>query len=223
MMYDKLFEEILYIDKTHSYVNLVTGANLTPVTTFIKQFVKPFDEAYWLDYKSKELGIPKKDLKKDWKLKSKLGVETGSIVHNYLEERFKRKVTSPVIPKYIDNNKVKKLIEVADGYYNDRKHIGVEALELVVGNEVIAGTLDKLMEGGLLVDYKTGQLKTGYSPLLSPFNNMLDSSLNKYTIQLNTYRTLLEAKGVKINKMEIVFITEDEYQIHDIPFINIPI
>lgn len=222
-MYDKLFKDILYIDKTHEYVNLVTGAKLPSVTTFIKRFFKPFDEKYWLEYKSKQLGIPKEELKKEWDLKGKIGRELGTIIHNYLEARFKRKITSPVIPSYIDANKINRIIDVCEQYYKDWNHIEVEALELVVGNEKIAGTLDKLMEGGLLRDFKTGQLKPGYESLLNPFENLIDSSLNKYAIQLNTYRQLLEEKDIKINKMEIVFFTEENYEIHDIPFLNVPI
>lgn len=222
-MYDKLFKDILYIDKSHEYFNLVTGGKLPSVTSFIKKFSKPFDEEYWLNYKSKQLQISKESLKEEWDLKGKIGRELGTLIHNYLEARFKRKIISPYIPEYLDNQKINNLIDVCEQYYKDWNHIEVEALELVVGNTKIAGTLDKLMEGGLLRDFKSGQLKSGYEPLLSPFDDMIDSSLNKYALQLNTYRQLLEEKDIKINKMEIIFFTEDEYQIHDIPFLNVPI
>jgi hypothetical protein len=223
MNYHKLFEDILYLDEKHEYVNLVTGEKLPSVTSFIKKFSKPFDEEYWLNYKSKQLGVSKESLRQEWQMKGKVGRELGTIIHNYLEARFQRKVFKPTIPSYIDGDKVNRIIEVCERYYNDNKHLKVEALELVVGNDVIAGTLDKLVEGGLLRDFKTGSLKDGYDFMFSPFENLIDSSLNKYAIQLNVYRQLLEEKNIKINKMEIVFFTELGYEMYDIPFLNVPI
>lgn len=223
MMYEKLFRDILYIDDTHKYIDLVTGNEIVSVTKFIKQFSKPFDEDYYLPKKAAELGVTTEELKKQWVLKSLIGTSTGTIVHNYLENRFKNKIFKQDIPDYLDAEKVNRLIQSAEKYYNDNKDLEVAALELTVGNGKLAGTLDKLLEGGIIRDYKTGELKQGFDYMYAPFNNLVDSSLNKYSIQLNCYRQLLEEKGVKINKMEIVFFTEESYEIHNVNFLNVPI
>ena len=115
---------------------------------------------------------------------------------------------------------VNKLIEVCERYYNECEY-EVAALELVVGNEFYAGTLDKLLEEGIIRDYKQGSLKDGYDMMKYPYEDMIDSSLNKYAVQLNHYRHALEEKGITINKMEIVFFEEDGYSIHDIPFLPV--
>jgi hypothetical protein len=222
MNYHKLFKDIVYYDDIHRYTHIPSGNTIPSVTKFIKKFVKPFNEEYWLPYKAKQLNVSEEELKKEWELKGKIGRELGTIIHNYLEARFQRKVIPPIVPTYIDTDKVNRILQVCEKYYQECD-LYYEALELVVGNEKVCGTLDKLMEGGLLRDYKTGQLKQGYNKMLPPFDNMMDSSLNIYAVQLNTYRQLLEEKGVKVNKMEIVFFTEETYSIHDIPFLDVPI
>jgi hypothetical protein len=90
-----------------------------------------------------------------------------------------------------------------------------------VGNEFYAGTLDKLLEGGIIRDYKQGSLKEGYNMMNYPYEDLSDSSLNKYAVQVNHYRHALEEKGITINKMEIVFFEEDKYTIHNIPFLPV--
>lgn len=220
MNYHSLFKDILYYDKEHAYVHLPTGKKLPSVTGLIKKYSKPFDEAFWLPKKAKQLGVSPQELKKEWSLKSKIGMETGTIIHNYLENRFKSKIFEVEVPEYISKERVKKLIEVCEKYYNECEY-EVAALELVVGNEFYAGTLDKLLEGGIIRDYKQGSLKDGYNMMNYPYEDLSDSSLNKYAVQVNHYRHALEEKGITINKMEIVFFEEDQYTIHDIPFLPV--
>jgi len=220
MNYHSLFKDILYFDETHTYRHIPTGRNLPSVTTLIKKYSKPFDEDFWLPKKAKQLGVDKEDLKKVWDLKGKIGRETGTIIHNYLENRFRGKVFPFYRPEYISEDKVDKLLKVCERYYQEF-NMEVAALELVVGNELYAGQLDKLTECGVIRDYKQGSLKDGYDMMYYPYNNLIDSSLNKYAVQLNHYRVPLEAKGIKINKMEIVFFTEDGYTIHDVPFLPV--
>lgn len=222
MNYHNLFKDILYYDDVHRYIHLPTGNTIPSVTTYIKQFSKPFNEAYWLSYKSRQLGVTEDELREEWRLKGVIGRELGTIIHNYLEARFQRKVIPPVVPDYISTDKVNRILSVCEKYYQECD-LQYEALELVVGNDKVAGTLDKLMEGGILRDYKTGILKVGYDTMLKPFQHLVDSSLNKYAVQLNLYRKLLNEKGVDVNKMEIVFFTEETYSIHDIPFLDVPI
>lgn len=220
MNYHSLFKDILYYDKEHAYVHLPTGKKLPSVTGLIKKYSKPFDEAFWLPKKAKQLGVSPQELKKEWSLKSKIGMETGTIIHNYLENRFKGKIFEVEVPEYISKERVKKLIDVCEKYYNECEY-EVAALELVVGNEFYAGTLDKLLEGGIIRDYKQGSLKDGYNMMKYPYEDLTDSSLNKYAVQVNHYRHALEEKGITINKMEIVFFEEDQYTIHNIPFLPV--
>ncbi len=220
MNYHSLFKDILYFDEAHAYIHVPTGKKLPSVTGLIKKYSKPFDEKFWLPKKAKQLGVSEYELKKEWDLKGKIGRETGTIIHNYLENRFRGKIFPFNIPDYISKERVAKLIEVCERYYNECEY-DVAALELVVGNEFYAGTLDKLLEGGIIRDYKQGSLKDGYDMMKYPYENMIDSSLNKYAVQLNHYRHALEEKGITINKMEIVFFEEDGYSIHDIPFLPV--
>ena len=46
------------------------GKKYTSVTTFLKNFHKPFDEEFWSKKKSGDLGVPQEWLLKEWKEKN---------------------------------------------------------------------------------------------------------------------------------------------------------
>ena len=95
----------------------------------------------------------------------------------------------------------------------------VVAIELKMHNEVFAGTTDVILynikTGKLvLVDWKTNKdLFKNFKgkKLLSPFNTLLDNPINKYKIQLNHYKILIEdMTRFEIEDMWIVWLTQEE-------------
>lgn len=190
------------------------------MTTYIKQWIPEFDSK-WADKKAPVYGTDAKRVKEFWAWESRLGVERGSLLHNYLEALFQRKVIVPSIPDYIDSKVMDKLFEMARNYFKSVEE-PIVALEIVMGNNIVGGTADKLLQGSkglILRDYKTGQMKSAYGNLLKEYSHMEASTLDKYSLQLNGYRDLLESNGFPVEKMEIIWFNEnnDEHKIFEIP------
>lgn len=220
------FKDIIFIEEGHKYWNKFNNKELISVTTYKKKWEQEFNKSFWLSKNSSDLGITEKQLEFEWNLKGKIGRERGTILHSYLENRAKRKIVVPYIPSYIDKNEIKTLFKQADDYI-DVLNLPILELEFVVGNDFLGGTIDKVLSGDkeslVLRDYKTGKLKEGYSKLKSPYDYLDDSSLNKYTIQMNLYTKLLEEKGFNVSKLEVVWFNADNdtYKIIDIPKIEV--
>lgn len=62
-MFKNNIHMVIFKEKDHSYRNRYNGKNYLSVTTFIKEFYEPYDEEYWLRYKTCEalMGKEKKD------------------------------------------------------------------------------------------------------------------------------------------------------------------
>ena len=89
---------------------------------------------------------------------------------------------------------------------------------------LFAGTADVLLfdtknQTYIIADYKTNKdLNKNFrnKTMLAPFNNLLDSPLNHYQIQLSYYQILLEQIGVKVSRRIIVWLDlEGNYQMID--------
>jgi len=80
---DKQFK---FEPKWHRYT--YGGKKYTSVTTFLKNFHKPFDEEYWSKKKSDDLGVPQEWLLKEWKDKNNRANEVGTATHNWVEDYF---------------------------------------------------------------------------------------------------------------------------------------
>ena len=223
------FKHVAFYEKNHIYVNINNGEVLPSVTGYIKKFQPEFNEQYWLGEKAGQRGISPEELKKEWSWLSKIGVEMGSALHSFLEQKIQRRHIVPTIPSYLDKDKFEILIKQATEYVESIQN-PVLACEFVMCNyeNTLAGMCDRLSlsENNKIVitDYKTGQLKDSYGKFHSkPYNTLEASSLGKYTLQLNFYKSFLEARGFEVEKLEIVWFNENNptYQIIDVPKIEI--
>jgi ATP-dependent exoDNAse (exonuclease V) beta subunit len=202
---------------------------LTSVTTFISNFHKEFDTEYWADYKSKELNIPIELIKEDWENKKNLGLTVGSIVHEWIEDFLNKK--NPKVPKIDYNigdysiNEINHLIDLRikkwQKIYFDKliKMIPItQELRIWSLKYKLAGTIDTLFwyKNNLIVgDWKTNKdFKTDddycYDMLKYPFNDQLDNSLNRYSIQVSLYKLILQEHGIQTGPSFICWIPRDE-------------
>ena len=220
----KAFKHVQYFDLEHVYINTNTGEKLPSVTGYIKQFQPEFQEDYWLGIKSQERGITKEELKKEWKWTSKIAVEMGSALHSFLEQKVQRRHIVPTIPEYLDSNKFEILVRQAEEYV-ETLDCTIIACEFVMSNmeNTLAGMCDRLSLSNdnklIITDYKTGQLKKAYGKHKKPYQFLTDSSLDKYSLQLNYYRDFLESRGFEVERLEIVWFNENNptFEIFEIP------
>lgn len=219
------FKDIRYDDKNHTYYNAITGKSLIPTTTYKKQFQNPFDNYYyWLDKKAKENNLTQAEMQEEWDEAKFIGIGRGQAIHDFVEALTWRKYKVFEL-KWPGSAKLKRQALdyiKEDSYYNI-------ATEIVVGNEVVSGTLDRLVEdkdGRIgIVDYKTDkEFKDSYGKKLkAPYQEYPDDTLHGYYLQVNIYRQIIEDAGFKIDFMEIVHfgINNDSWIKYDVPKIKI--
>lgn len=91
--YDKVNDEVGFIEKTHVYKNLKDpDKKYTSVTTLIEKFAQPFDKKFWSAYKSLEKLLPSDNWKIEKKslLKSKKFNKEILDVYNISENDFNK-------------------------------------------------------------------------------------------------------------------------------------
>lgn len=219
------YGHIIFTEESHQYIDTKTGEILPSVTGWIKQFQPEFQEDYWLGVKSKERGITKEELKAEWRWTSKVAVETGSLVHQRIENLLQGKYLKQYIPDYIDKEKLKILFKQVDEYCQSEM-LPIISLEQILCDDKLAGMTDKIMQGANgfhIRDFKTGKLKEPYGKHKKPYDMLTDSSLDKYALQLSRYSKFLEDKRFPVEKLEIVWFNENNptYQIFEVPKIEI--
>lgn len=209
--------EFKFDHKYHKYS--YNGEPFTPVTKFIEQFHKPFEEQYWSKRKSEELGVPQEWILKDWKENNRYANEVGTDTHKWIEQYF-NKEWQP-LPDNID---VVKRINKFNILYAKQLHkLHPLKFEVRIFSKEwkIAGTIDSLFiyKGKIyLLDWKTNKQYTDdhhekgtFEKMLHPFEDYYKNHHNEYSIQLSLYALILEEWGFEIGGVYIVHIgPEDE-------------
>lgn len=87
---DKRYTDVrlIFEENGHKYHDTF-GNEFISTTTLLHNYVPKFDKEYWLNKKSKELGISKKRLEQQWDTITKEACSRGTATHNGLEEGIK--------------------------------------------------------------------------------------------------------------------------------------
>jgi hypothetical protein len=208
------FKDLEFDATKHEYK--VNGKSISSVSHFYKKFSEPFDADKMATFVARKRGISKEEVLAEWASKRDMAAEKGTRVHLFGELYKKDSVPSDGLEEAI----VK--------YWKDMpRHIKPVVSELRMFSEWygIAGTLDTLLydrkdKSFIIDDYKSNiDLHKNYKgkKLLFPFNNMLDTPLNRYKIQLNLYKMLFEQCGYKVSKKRIIWIKPDStYEVFEV-------
>jgi len=219
------FGHIHYIDDVHHYYNMNNRERLISVTQLIKKYRKPFPRDYMSKRKAKEYGTSQKNVLEMWDNKSLRGAARGSILHDYLENKWFNKEFNINYSNYISDDlitneflsKQKKIMNMALNFYKDHKHIIPIRTELIVGNDKIAGQVDFFgynleTDSYVLLDYKTDKkidYDNEYQAFLKPLSHLRDCEYNKYSLQIKLYESLLKCVVEDINEKFIVWFNAD--------------
>ncbi len=201
--------------KYHRYT--YGGRQYTSVTTFLKNFHKPFEEDYWSKTKAEEAGVPQEWILKEWKDKNVRANEVGHATHEWIENYFKK------IPQQLPND-----LDIIDRINKFNIIFGKQLYKLTpITFELrifskkypIAGTIDSLFlyKGKLFIlDWKTNgrfthdeHEKGRFEKLLNPFDSYWKNHLNEYSIQVGLYALILEEWGFDIRGAYLVHIGPD--------------
>lgn len=230
------FNEIKFEDDTHSY--FINDEKYTSVTTLIHSYTSEFDEDHWAPIKATEYGVNTDMVKYAWTFLNELSTYKGSALHNFIENYYYNKLYSypsnnivsnfgydPIYNDYtlIKNQFIK--------FYNDsfNKLISIKPEYIVYDKEYkVSGMVDMLFfnrkSNNLEIwDWKTNkklEKVNNYQKMKGIFSNLDDCEFNVYSIQLNTYKYIIEKNtGVKLGDCYIVwfFSGNKNYQILKIP------
>lgn len=191
------------------------------VSGFIDQFKPPFP-ADVHKYVARSRGVDPSVILNEWKIAGDDGKRIGSIVHDWIEDFYKGK--DPALP---DDKGAILRIEQFKKIYAEKlfkfKSIRQE-LRMFSRKWGIAGTLDNLLElnGRYYVgDYKTNKdFKDEDHPkgknrkLLHPFENLWQNDITGYSLQVSTYRLMLEEVGFKTHGAFLISIGPDSAKIY---------
>lgn len=191
---------------THTYT--LNGKKLTSVSRWIEQFVPPFPAEKIAEATAKRDGVNAEDVLRKWELKGQIALDQGNWVHNSIEYYLKhdREFTNEPVEAF------KKVM--SDNVYHS---------EVVVHDDEYAGTVDLIEVVGkgkvMIHDFKTNNdLYKKNGKLLGEYAHLDNTPFNKYTLQLNKYKQLLEGmKEVEVvgmsiwhykNNFEIIWLSE---------------
>lgn len=181
-------------ETTHTYYR--GGARLYGVTSLIDRIVPPFDAPTVAARMAKRDGGKAQDLLDAWARKRDEAADAGKHFHEAAEAILSGRVTLTGDARH-------------DGFFNfwsrlQDKGLRVASIEQVLDHPEypLAGTADAVLLGihQLLWvgDWKTNEKYTysgGWSRLLPPFDDLMDNKLTLHSLQVSTYRVLLEARG----------------------------
>lgn len=193
------------------------------VSGFISQFKKPFDKNI-SKYVAKSRGVSQQQILDEWAATAKEGTDLGSLVHEWIEDFYNGKNPKmPTIPSpeedeffghlglensfSIEEKATDRINKFLTLHENKLHKLEAKEQEFRIFSRKwgIAGTLDALffMNPAFYVgDWKTNKdftdddhPKGKRQKLLYPFDDLWDNNLNGYSLQLSTYRLILEEEA----------------------------
>ena len=224
-------------ESTHSYY--YNGKKVRySVTQFIQRFHEKFDsEEISFNYAEKH-GLNQQDVLDEWEKTGKISSIAGTIIHSYLENAKRGKTFEIDYSEAIKENiyeEVKQRVEIllpqAKAFHEETlNRLFPIQLEYTVGIEdIIAGNIDMLCwnqkaQEFQIWDYKNLKKFTTTNHFgktcKGVFQNIPDSHLVKYSIQLNMYKAILQrVLSIPIGKCYLVHFNyeepENNFQIYE--------
>ena len=210
---------ILFDDNTHSYMYSRNGTTkpLESVTSVVSKCFREFDadnviSKLLLKNDGCYTGMKREDIKDKWSRMGRLARREGTALHDKIE-------------KFLGEEEVEIAVDdVAMTQFlswDEENNLDPVSLEDRVYDEVIGigGTIDAMFQDGegkyILVDWKRCKRlkkRNRWDKSISPFlPNMEDCNVNRYTLQLNIYRYIIEKNyDIEISEMRIVNFHPDQ-------------
>lgn len=226
--------DIEFNEEEHSYTNINTEAKYTSATTWLKQFTEEFipDESKTKSTQ-KKLNISHQEVLDLWEDKKNEAGKRGSLIHLYIEDLLKGK--DYFKEDFININKVEKN-NILEYLYKisllKHKKCKLKVEDILHNEEIkVAGQSDlvQIYKKHIVIrDWKTNQksiteLKSAFNnkKMKFPFNYLLDSTFNKYILQLCLYAIFAEEEyELPVKNIYIVHINNEvtEYKIPKVLF-----
>jgi len=210
------FKGLEFKENNHKYFFKSKPIKIS-VSGLIKNYYKPFDSHNISLRIAERDKISQKEVLKSWDNEATKGKNKGNKAHLFGE----------VYPFNRHIEPTDKLEEAIVKFWDDLpKHIIPVIMELQMFHKefMFAGTADILLYNTITNTFIIGDYKTNKDlfknfnkqKLLSPFNNLLDCSFNKYQLQLSYYQILFEQTGFKVSSRKLIWLLDDgTYNMYD--------
>lgn len=228
--FDNWSSNIAFDEESHKYLHPKdeTGnAEYISVTTLIERFF-PFDLNRYIEKKAEEENRPEEDVLDEYLLMRDEAAEKGTYLHNQIEQFLKNTAFDP------DS---KEFALFLDFYHKEIKPRGLrffDAEKMIFSDKyLVAGTIDCLYKKEnkdeyVMLDWKRSKKLIidghprifGYGYALSELSNLDNSSFNRYCLQQNIYKHIVETEyALKISSMKLVVLHENypDYYIVNVP------
>lgn len=217
---DNQNSRLVFISETHKYFIDGNGHTLS-VTELVELFFTPFDPipAVWKlkngknwNDKNEYWGLSDDEIISSWQENNRLKAELGEKLHDQIDKYLKLNIRSA------DSVEFRFFLN----FIKDHQGMSFIDSEVRIFDEqyLIAGTVDAIfrdVHGDYhLFDWKrSGKLNQELQPLFDKFalsgkgclKHLKDSQLNKYSLQLNLYKFILEKNlGIEIKSMNIIVL-----------------
>lgn len=183
---------LTFSQEDHCYE--LDGKELQSVSKWIDQFVPEFQVDFVAGLVAKKRGVEKEFVLDMWEFKGKIALSQGNFVHDSIHYYLKYD------PDF-ENEPVKEFKK----HQSKNKYLS----EVVVHDNTNAGTIDLIEVVGrkkvILHDFKTNaDLYKKHGKLLAPYNDLDNTPINKYRLQLSKYKEMLEKmKGVEVVELNL--------------------
>jgi len=210
---------------THTYFNAKGSAYLSG-SNFAKKYQHEFKKEHILQMMQKKHDIPKDEIEEMWKLKSESSMSFGTSVHAALEMygKFmtvgektgaKKKVNSALH----DQPTLKAIVE---SFFKGReKDVALYEPFIADDKRLLCGQIDRLLivdeqkKICRVQDYKTNAdiNKRGFNgKLLEPFDDLADTPLSGYWLQMSFYAEVLKAFGWTTEGLDAFHWTGEKWE-----------
>ena len=222
--WDKYFLKLQFDEPTHKYTLTDNNIQFTSVTQLLSTLKKDtFTDSFKQNYCNKH-NLPYEYIDTLWKLKADIGALKGTEIHYMIESYFKWNIDMEVS---ILNTEAKQYFH---NFLKDNKLRAIKLEYRVFDTDIkVAGSIDFLgydldRKCYCLLDWKSNKIINTSSRefLLEPVNNLQNTELNIYSLQLMLYKYILEKNipELEIGYMKIVHLNSnnDNYKEYEVDY-----
>lgn len=218
-------------EKSHVYAKDETGnSEYISVTTLIERFF-PFDLKRYIERKAEEEKRTEEDVLDEYLLMRDEAAEKGTFLHNQIENFLKKSEFDS------DSKEFELFLDFYNKEIKARNLVFFDAEKMIFSDKYnVAGTIDCLFKKNgkdeyVMLDWKRSKKLIidgrprifGYGYALSELSSLDNSSFNRYSLQQNIYKHIVETEyGIKISSMKLVVLHENyaDYHIVDVPIMK---
>jgi hypothetical protein len=227
-------QSAFFDEALHRYTNQF-GQTLLSGSTFCEGFCPGFDANMIVPKMEAKYNVPGQDIRDMWEAKADASRHVGDAIHKSLELYGKYKPTGLALDRdkkeaerkwsHIHDNPI--LNAAVASFFASRDHEDAMYEVFVVNNDaMLCGHIDRLLITGdrrcRVQDFKTnGNIQKKGSPKMlgTPFNDLENTTLNKYWLQLSFYAHILQLSGWVVEGLDIFHYTQSddgemEWQVH---------